>query len=156
MEEGYFKGETCNREECKGIIQEHDSYGGCSCHINPPCSYCETPREYCPECDWDAEDERRESMEANKPTQEQLDRWKEEREKGEAIRNEFDRKFRSNENVSVFDYRSESHSNSSMKITGMFPVGTEIDMNKIRGTFGGRFEMINKEKGRFIYIAYTD
>ena len=64
LELGYCNGETCNRhndetgEICKGIIEEHYKDGGCSCHINPPCSYCETPSEYCPECDWDAREEK--------------------------------------------------------------------------------------------------
>lgn len=57
-EEGYLKGDVCNREGCKGTIDEHDTDGGCSCHISPPCSYCETPREFCPECDWESIDER--------------------------------------------------------------------------------------------------
>ena len=54
---GYFKGEVCNRNGCKGIIEEHEKEGSCTCHINPPCTYCTTPSEYCPECGWDAEDE---------------------------------------------------------------------------------------------------
>lgn len=54
--EGFEKGEICNRDDCKGIIQEKDLDGGCSCHINPPCGYCTTPKEYCPICDWDAEE----------------------------------------------------------------------------------------------------
>lgn len=49
---GIFKGEVCNREGCDGIIDEHDSDYGCSCHINPPCSYCVDDRCFCPICDW--------------------------------------------------------------------------------------------------------
>lgn len=55
--EGYVKGEICNRDGCKGIIEENEKEGSCSCHNNPPCSYCTTPSEYCPECGWDAYDE---------------------------------------------------------------------------------------------------
>ena len=39
---GYFKGEKCNRNGCNGIIDEHEKEGECTCHINPPCSYCTT------------------------------------------------------------------------------------------------------------------
>lgn len=59
-EYGLLKGEKCNRNGCNGIIDEHEKEGCCSCHINPPCSYCTTPSEYCPECGWDAEEEQRE------------------------------------------------------------------------------------------------
>jgi hypothetical protein len=57
---GYEAGEVCNRNGCKGIIEEKEVEGGCSCHICAPCSYCMTPREYCPECDWAAEEEQAE------------------------------------------------------------------------------------------------
>lgn len=60
IEEGYCKGETCNRDGCQGVIIENDEGGSCSCHINPPCDHCTTPREYCPECGWDALEEQRE------------------------------------------------------------------------------------------------
>lgn len=54
--EGIEKGEICNRNNCKGIIDESDKQGdGCSCHINPPCSYCCEQNQYCPECGWEAE-----------------------------------------------------------------------------------------------------
>lgn len=59
---GYFKGEACNRNGCKGIIEEHEKEGSCTCHINPPCTYCTTPSEYCPECGWDAKDEQAEYL----------------------------------------------------------------------------------------------
>jgi hypothetical protein len=52
--EGFTKGEICNRNGCDGII-EHERDGGCSCHINPPCSYCTDDGAYCPKCGWDNE-----------------------------------------------------------------------------------------------------
>jgi hypothetical protein len=55
-EHGYNKGEICNREGCRGIIDEHDK-DGCSCHSAPPCSSCTRTYEYCPECDWDHQEE---------------------------------------------------------------------------------------------------
>ena len=57
MEIGYAKGEFCNREGCKGIIDEYPKEGGCSCHINTPCSYCTEETGYCPKCGWDAKEE---------------------------------------------------------------------------------------------------
>src|SRR5271165_6196337 len=51
-------GAVCGRDGCKGVTAESASEG-CSCHINPPCGSCTTPREYCPECDWSAEEEER-------------------------------------------------------------------------------------------------
>lgn len=56
---GNLKGELCRRGSCLGIIKEKE-VTNCSCHINPPCHQCTTPREYCEECGWDAEEERAE------------------------------------------------------------------------------------------------
>ena len=56
MEEGYEANDICGRNGCNGVLKQKDIEGGCSCHINPPCSYCETPKEYCPECGWDAQE----------------------------------------------------------------------------------------------------
>lgn len=53
---GELEGETCNRSGCLGVI-EVAPVENCSCHINPPCSECVTPHEYCPECGWRAKDE---------------------------------------------------------------------------------------------------
>ncbi|MCO3773816.1 hypothetical protein FA127_29200 [Pseudomonas aeruginosa] len=52
----------------------------------------------------------------------------------------------------------EPHSGASMIKKGVFPIGTsraEVEKAVI-GTFGGRFEYFNEEKGQFKYIAYTD
>ncbi|MCM1170203.1 MAG: hypothetical protein NC324_09750 [Bacteroides sp.] len=54
---GMSEGEICGRDGCKGIIAKRKIEGSCSCHINPPCAYCTTPKEYCPECGWDASEE---------------------------------------------------------------------------------------------------
>jgi len=53
---GCIEGEVCNRNGCKGIIQEHPPEN-CSCHIAPPCGACVKDRHYCPVCDWIAEEE---------------------------------------------------------------------------------------------------
>lgn len=49
---GYEKGDICNRDGCKGIIDEFEKDLGCSCHITAPCSSCCHAYEYCPDCDW--------------------------------------------------------------------------------------------------------
>lgn len=64
MKEGYLEGERCNRHGCNGIIDAHEKEGSCSCHLNPPCSYCTTPSEFCPKCEWDALEEQRELIQA--------------------------------------------------------------------------------------------
>jgi len=53
--EGVCEGETCNRDGCTGILGRYEG-DGCSCHTSPPCSDCVEAREYCPKCDWSAED----------------------------------------------------------------------------------------------------
>jgi len=53
---GFVSGEICNRNECKGIIEEGLKEGNCSCHINPPCNYCITDTHFCPICGWEADE----------------------------------------------------------------------------------------------------
>jgi len=54
------------------------------------------------------------------------------------------------------DYRSKSHTASTMIKIGVYPEGaTQQEVEReVRGTFGGRFEQFGS--GRFRYIAYTD
>lgn len=56
-QKGEFKGELCNRNGCTGIIDAYEKEGSCTCHRNPPCSYCTTMTEYCPICGWSAQEE---------------------------------------------------------------------------------------------------
>lgn len=54
------------------------------------------------------------------------------------------------------DFHSKPHSSSTMIKEGVCPAGTtqaEVEA-KVRGTFGGRFEMFSGTK--FRYVAYTD
>jgi len=53
---GYEEGDVCGRDGCEGVIEIHP-VENCSCHINPPCSQCTAPREFCPVCDWEASEE---------------------------------------------------------------------------------------------------
>lgn len=153
MEEGLLKGETCNRDGCTGIIDATDKDGCCSCHINPPCSYCTTQTEFCPVCGWDVNDD----IDVNQPTPDQLARWSNEALERHKQEDLFWHKYRTGENIDKLDIRHESHTHFSMIKIGVFPKGTETMqsiLNQVRGTFGGRFERFTDYS--FKYIAYTD
>jgi hypothetical protein len=139
---GEFKGEVCNRNGCKGMIEEREQEG-CSCHINPPCSQCVDPKEYCPECGWDARDEYETII--NDYTC-RVDK------KSSVI---LSYKPRPLDNTKI-DWHSKAHTHFSMIKEGVYPEGTDIKevKEKVKGTFGGRFEYFNN--GKFKYIAYTD
>ena len=72
---GCFTGEICNRNGCRGSIDEYESESSCSCHINPPCSYCVDDRHYCPTCNWDGREEQIEA-ERTRYTPEQLEKFR--------------------------------------------------------------------------------
>jgi hypothetical protein len=139
--EGYSKGEVCNRDGCQGIIQEHEKEGFCSCHINPPCSYCVDSVAYCELCDWDGYEEQKDYIYPS-------------------TQSNFDFKVRTINDLdnSKIDWISESHTHFSMKKIGVFPKGTtpEEVAKEVRGTFGGRFSYFREDSQRFEYIAYTD
>lgn len=139
-EHGSTEGEICGRGGCDGVIAEHE-VENCSCHISPPCSACTTPREFCPACGWEARDE----IVFNDYVV-QVDRetgvfksWK-------------PRPL----DATKIDWRSKSHTHSSMIKEGVYPPGTsskEVEA-VVRGTFGGRFLKLGG--GLFEYLAYTD
>jgi hypothetical protein len=54
------------------------------------------------------------------------------------------------------NYRIIPHTNSSQLCKGVYPKGTTREQveEKVKGTFGGRFEFFGD--GQFIYVAYTD
>lgn len=158
--EGEEAGDICNREGCTGIIEERELEGGCSCHIMPPCSYCETAKEVCPECEWDAEEEQYENYLAYQAsiTDEQKERWAEEARLRNEANTRWWNKYHGVEPVDEITVRSNSHTHFSMEKFGMFPIGTDIETVRavVKGSFGGRFKKFNKDTGRFHYIAYTD
>lgn len=136
---GYEEGSVCNRKGCTGTIATHKSEN-CSCHIAPPCSSCTSPRNYCPDCDWQEKDDPLVIMEITtihlpfggvERTKRVLDPTK-------------------------IDYRIEMHSSSSQLCIGVYPPGTtSADVVKVvQGTFGGRFNHFGN--GKFEYVAYTD
>lgn len=161
MIEGTEEGETCNRNFCEGIIKDHEKQGCCSCHTNPPCSYCTTPTAFCEKCDWSAREEFWEYEEKiinaynlNKEHYEK--QFKHNKEKEEL----FYKRYNGEIPAEKIEIRRYSHTNFSMRVIGVFPKGTETYESirqKVRGTFGGRFTgEINKNSFKFEYIAYTD
>ena len=137
---GDEEGQVCWRDGCQGVIKCHP-VENCSCHINPPCSACTDPKEYCPVCDWEAE------------------KWN-------GSINGFDVKQDKEGIISAWqprpldprkiDYRTRSHTNSSQICTGVYPEGTTAAevLALVKGTFGGRFNHFGN--GKFEYVAYTD
>lgn len=145
MDFGYEKGEKCNRDGCKGIIEEYESENQCCCHINPPCSYCTDSREYCPICGWDGRTEQIEdNKKRNSTFQKTYDVFK------SRTMEDLDR--------TKIDYISESHTHFSMIKKGVFPKGTTRSevAEIVKGTFGGRFAYFNEKSCEFEYVAYTD
>lgn len=154
---GVIKGEQCNRDSCPGIIQERIKEGSCSCHINPPCSYCTTDASYCPICNWCPEDDIRPiDPEVQKRNREYYER---ENERWRIARESFYNKYNGLESIEKLEIRCEPHTHFTQKQIGVFPPGTETTetlLPKINGTFGGRFENFDSKRGRFSFIAYTD
>lgn len=165
-EPGFLKGEFCGRNGCLGIIDEHETDGGCSCHISPPCGYCTTSREYCPVCEWDARQEQidqdliaAKSYYKGFGSKEMHDSYH----KAQKERDDFNRHFESmysgKEPADKVITIHENHTHFSQILRGVFPKGSEttkslMENHGIRGTFGGRFEHFNDHS--FKYIAYTD
>lgn len=139
MNTGHEEGDTCGRDGCCGVI-EFAKVEGCSCHISPPCHACTSNLLRCPDCDWEAEEERFNDhiLTVNKTSQVVAD-WR-------------PRQLDS----SKIDWRNFSHSNASMIKEGVYPEGTtrEEVRKLVDGTFGGRFEYFGD--GKFKFIAYTD
>ena len=140
---GTCEGETCWRNGCQGVIAEH-AVENCSCHINPPCGSCAKPREFCPVCDWiaeaDVEPFNDHLIKVNPADRGGAWEWWKPRPL----------------DPRKLDYRSSSHSNSSMIKEGVYPpeMTREEVEREVRGTFGGRFASFGD--GKFKYIAYTD
>jgi len=146
-EVGYIEGEVCGRNCCIGIIDTHPS-DNCSCHLCAPCSSCTAPRNFCPECDWQEEDDPKPYEPPVRSASAAQTWWKP--------------RTLADLDPTRIDWIPQSHSNASMIKEGVYPAGTtrESLMNAINGTFGGRFEYHyapeDGRPGRFKYIAYTD
>ena len=150
---GTETGEVCNRNGCKGVIEEHIKEGACSCHLNPPCSYCVDDNHYCPECNWDGQEEQRKPVTISDS---QAAMWAKEQENWEIQRNNFYKKYNSTEPVLKYESRTRAHTHFTQIVEGMYTDDMTRDevRERVRGTFGGRFTRFSN--GRFAYIAYTD
>ncbi|MDV4277996.1 hypothetical protein MSG94_06475 [Acinetobacter baumannii] len=149
VEHGCCEEDICGRNGCEGTIVKDTDAQGCSCHISPPCSYCHCEVQ-CNECDWASRNEN--VQEQSKPTP--PSDWYLQMKQRE---NEFLRKINDHSvEFEKVEFRTESHSNSSMKKIGAYPRGMSKDQLKkeVDGTFGGRFEWVTEN--RFSFIAYTD
>lgn len=149
--EGYCKGDVCNRDGCKGILDEHEKDGCCSCHINPPCGYCTHDTTFCPECGYDAEEDLQ-------PVDSVYDSswYTDYRAKEEKFRNDTLAMMRREMPIDRFRCLREGHTHFSMIKKGVYPeeMTREELLKEIRGTFGGRFNRYGN--GVFEYVAYTD
>ena len=138
---GYCEGDTCNRDGCIGAIECHP-VENCSCHINPPCSACTSLRNFCEACGWEEKDDPLivEEVHAYHLTGSGFF--------GETRKRVLD--------PTKIDWVTHSHSNSSQRCVGVYPLGTSMGevRKRVDGTFGGRFESF--ANGHFVFIAYTD
>lgn len=149
MNKGHEQGELCNRNGCQSTIKEEEKDGACSCHINPPCSYCTTQTGYCDGCGWRAEDEVIESKVIKNPSRNYADSYME--------RNRLiQEKIKTGKGITKFELFYKGHTHFSMKVIGVYPsqMSKYEVLNKVKGTFGGRFTKFNDHS--FEYVAYTD
>lgn len=138
LKEGTEPSQRCNRNNCTGIIQSDYKFeGGCSCHIDPPCAKCTSSYFFCPDCGW-----------------EDLDDYIEPTYYGIPV--EYKARTLADLDSTKVDYIVESHTHFSIIKKGVYPKEMTIEQvhEKIKGTFGGRFEHFGG--GKFKYIAYTD
>lgn len=133
-------GAVCGRSGCDGILVELRD-GGCSCHINPPCDSCMSARPSCPVCGWEPAVE----TIINDHVVRQLPNG---RILADLGMRELD--------PTRIDYHVLCHTHFSQRCVGVYPPGTTAEqvLEKVRGTFGGRFKRFGG--GHFEYIAYTD
>jgi hypothetical protein len=139
MSHGHEEGEVCGRDGCDGRI-EFTKPDNCSCHISPPCHACTSTYLHCPDCDWEAERYVLNDYVVTENTKSRVyEAWK-------------PRPL----DPTKIDWHNKPHTYSSMIKEGGYPPGTTHSQveEKVRGTFGGRFEHFGA--GKFKYIAYTD
>lgn len=137
---GYCEGDVCRRKGCKGIVKEH-AVDGCSCHINPPCGACTSPRGFCEACGWEESEDQ------------VINDYVVSVDKATGVYQSWEPRPL---DTSKVDWHSKSHTNSTMIKEGVYPDGisrAEVEA-EVRGTFGGRFEYFGN--GKFKYMAYTD
>lgn len=143
---GYDVGSVCGRSGCPGIIADSEPAGGCSCHIFPPCAYCTTPRENCPECGWRLVDDETTFNDWKVGPIKPNGAWTHHRPRPL--------------DPTKIDWHSKSHTHFSMVKEGVYPQSGDETKDReavllaVKGTFGGHFTHFGN--GRFRYVAYTD
>ena len=154
-EVGTDAGEVCNRNNCKGIIAVEEPDGSCSCHINPPCSYCTNKDHYCELCGWSHLEEYQAKEKEYIKRYEA--RWEEENRLYEERENLFWQKYRGEVPVEKYETRVKSHTHFSQEVYGVFPPGTE-NRETIRTKWMVPLEEDSKglQTIPFVFIAYTD
>lgn len=130
------EGDRCLQHGCDGRLR-YPRVTDCSCHISAPCSACTSSKLECDVCGWidDSPDETYVQLAPGLAMLEMRPRPLD---------------------PTKIDFRRQMHSNSSMKIVGVYPEGTTAAEVQavVNGTFGGRFEKF--ANGHFVFIAYTD
>mgnify|MGYP000208557102 CR=1 FL=1 len=138
------EGDECGVTGCTGhyqFVTDHKD-ASCSCHINPPCAKCTDQHLECDTCgDEIHEDRMNDFVMQVTPRQDAYVAWKP---------RELDR--------TKIDWHSLSHTHFTMIKRGVFPIGTAkaVVLEKVKGTFGGRFNYFREDTGDFEYVAYTD
>ncbi len=131
----YEENDRC--PQCKDGKLTYPPVENCSCHLSAPCSACVDNKLACDICGFQPDEPEYKDV----PITEGL-----------SMR---EYKPRPLDNTKI-DYRTKSHSSSSMIKEGVYPEGTTMEQVRevVNGTFGGRFEQFGG--GKFKFIAYTD
>lgn len=138
---GYYEeGDLC--PECHDGTLYYPPVKNCTCHINAPCSACVSNQLECNKCGYQPEEPEYKDIPVTYPIA------------GTYIAQ---REYKPRPlDSSKIDYRVKMHTSFSQICEGVYPDwATKEDVEeKVRGSFGGRFECFGN--GKFRYIAYTD
>jgi hypothetical protein len=140
---GLIEGDTCNRNGCLGVMREIDTDGCCSCHTNPPCSYCTDKEFQCDLCESLVEAPVYES--STKNNDDLFKNWKSPHQRYIEM------------DGSKIEWIVLSHTHFSQICKGRMPKGTTTQQVRdagVNGTFGGRFTSFGET--HFEFVAYTD
>jgi hypothetical protein len=148
---GLLDGEKCNRNNCNGVMVESATGGCCSCHISPPCSYCENMEFRCDECDHTEEKPEPDNKESiHTPNKE-----------GWYIRKTREQLFRelkenwSGKNIEYVDYTPNENYYFRIK-KGFYPDDTKADDIKALFNLCFGYSYLTMKSGVFEIKYYTD
>lgn len=144
---GLLEGETCNRNDCLGVMERIDTDSSCSCHIAPPCSHCVDACYICSECGFETEPPEPVSYSKTKNggIPDEYQRKKTDRERFDEIPN------------GVFKYVTIPGTYYFMTYWGKFPEGwgRRDILEKFNTCFGYKWIKF-PEDGEFKLKVYTD